>query len=45
MDSKAQMLFFAKTPTLCVYTEVSNFYNFNLGVSFSTLSPKTESAG
>ncbi len=46
MDSKAQMVFFAKTPKMCVWhTEVSNCNNFQLGRSFSTVSPKMGSAG
>ncbi len=48
MDSKAQRVFFAKTPKLCVWhTEVTNCYNFKFGTSFSTESqnPKMGSAG
>ncbi len=46
MDSKAQRVFCPKTGTLCVlHTEVSNSYTFKLGRSFSTVSPKMESAG
>ncbi len=46
MDSKAQRLFFAKTPKLCVlHTKVRKCYNFKIGMSFSNVGPKIQKWG